>query len=221
MSAKTIAMTDALHTYMLSVSARPTDLMLRLRDETAKRPNAGMQISVEQGQFMGLLMQLMGAKKTLEVGVFTGYSALAVAQALPPDGRIIACDVSEEYTSVGRPFWEEAGVGHKIDLRIGPATETLQGLLDEGHAGTFDFAFLDADKSSYDAYYEMGLQLLRPRGLIAIDNTLWSGKVADPSVQDADTVALRALNAKLHADERVTVSLLPIGDGLTLALKRA
>jgi caffeoyl-CoA O-methyltransferase len=213
-------MTEPLYDYLLSVNRPLPDLLARLRAETAQLPMAGMQISVEQGRFMELLTQLLPAKKVLEVGVFTGYSALVVAQALPEEGRLIACDVSEEWTAIGRRYWQEAGVAHKIDLRIAPALRTLDGLLADGYAGTFDFAFIDADKSNYDAYYERILQLLRPRGLIAIDNTLWGGRVADEIVQDEDTVALRALNAKLRDDPRVTLSVLPVGDGLTLALKR-
>lgn len=220
MSAKTIPMTDALHAYLLSISAPQTEIMRRLREETAGMRSGGMQISAEQGQFMRLLVELTGAKKALEVGVFTGYSSLVVAQAMPEEGRIIACDVSEEFTAVARRYWQEAGVAGKIDLRLGPAVETLERLMAEGHAGTFDFAFIDADKSNYDTYFEAALRLLRTGGLIGIDNTLWSGRVADESSQDADTVALRALNRKLADDARVTVSVVPIGDGLTLARKR-
>jgi predicted O-methyltransferase YrrM len=220
MSARTLTLTETLYDYMLTVNRPVPDLFARLRAETLQLPNAGMQISVEQGHFMDLLTRLIGAKKVLEVGVFTGYSALTVASALPEDGRLIACDVSEEWTSIGRKYWQEAGIAHKIDLRIAPAVATLDSLLAEGHADTFDFAFIDADKPNYDAYYERILQLLRPNGLIAIDNTLWSGKVADHAVQDESTTALRALNAKLCTDPRVTLSVLPIGDGLTLALKR-
>jgi len=221
MSARTLTMTESLYDYLLTVNRPLPDHFTRLREETRELPNGTMQISVEQGLFMELLIQLMGAKKVLEVGVFTGYSALTVATALPEDGKLIACDVSEEWTSIGRKYWEEAGVAHKIDLRIAPAVDTLDALLAEGQAGTFDFAFIDADKPNYDAYYERILQLLRPNGLIAIDNTLWYGKVADEAVQDESTVALRTLNAKLCADPRVTLSVLPIGDGLTLALKRS
>jgi predicted O-methyltransferase YrrM len=220
MSARTLSMTDALHEYLLSVSVHMTEPMRRLRDETAQMTRGGMQISAEQGQFMQLLIQMLGAKKVVEVGTFTGYSALAVAQALPDDGILHACDVSEEFTSVARRYWQEAGVANKITLHLGPATETLERFLAEGHAGTFDFAFIDADKSNYDLYYEAILQLLRPGGVLGVDNTLWSGKVADESVQDADTVALRALNAKIHGDARVNAAVLPIGDGLTLARKR-
>jgi predicted O-methyltransferase YrrM len=206
--------------YIQSVTLREPEILKRLREETAKLPNAIMQISPEQGQFMGMLIHLLGAKLTLEVGVFTGYSSIAVALALPEGGRIVACDVSEEYTSVARRYWREAGVEHKIGLRLGPAVETLDGLLAEGKSGAFDFAFIDADKENYDGYYERALKLLRPGGLIAVDNVLWHGKVLDESVQDADTRAIRALNEKLHRDERVWVSLLPIGDGMTLACKR-
>lgn len=220
MSARTITMTEPLYDYLLSINRPIPDIFARLRSETLKLANAGMQISVEQGHFMELLIQLTGAKKVLEVGVFTGYSALTVASALPTDGKLIACDVSEEWTSIGRKYWEEAGVAHKIDLRIAPALQTLDALIADGQAGTFDFAFIDADKPNYDAYYERILQLLRPNGLIAIDNTLWSGQVADEKIQDENTVALRALNAKLRDDARVSLSVLPIGDGLTLALKR-
>ena len=179
-----------------------------------------MQIGPEQGQFMALLVELMGARKTLEVGTFTGYSALAVALALPEVGRLVACDISEEWTAMGRRYWEEAGVAHKIDLRLAPALETLDELLTEGSAGTFDFAFIDADKEGYDAYYERSLKLIRTGGLIAFDNTLWEGKVVDPTATDVDTEAIRAINTKLAGDERVTLSLLPVGDGLTLARKR-
>ena len=179
-----------------------------------------MQIGPEQGQFMTLLVELIGARNALEVGTFTGYSALAVALGLPDDGCLVACDVSEEWTAIGRRYWEEAGVAHKIDLRLAPALETLDGLLAEGRAGTFDFAFIDAEKEAYDVYYERALELIRSGGLVALDNTLWEGKVVDPGVADVDTEAIRAINAKLVGDERVTLSLLPVGDGLTLARKR-
>lgn len=220
MSRVSFGLPEVLQEYLLSVGARPSDVRLRLRDATSALSNAQMQISIEQGEFMHLLVGLIGARRCLEVGTFTGYSALVTAEALPDDGLLVCCDVSEEYTSVGRPFWDEAGVAHKIDLRIAPAVETLDALLDEGHAGTFDFAFIDADKSNYDAYYERALRLVRPGGVVGIDNTLWYGKVADPEVDDPDTVALRALNRKIHGDDRVDVVLLPIGDGLTLARVR-
>jgi predicted O-methyltransferase YrrM len=206
--------------YLLSTSIREPQVARRLREETQQMENALMQIGPDQGQFMQLLIQLLRAKKTLEVGVFTGYSALWVALGLPDDGHIIACDISEKYTAVARRYWKEAGVDQKIDLRIAPALETLDELLKKDQAGTFDFAFIDADKTNYENYYERALQLLRAGGLIAIDNTLWSGKVADPDIHEADTVAIRQLNKKLHRDERVTVSMLTVGDGLTLVLKR-
>jgi len=220
MSNKTLALDSQLYDYLLSVSLREPDILQQLRAETAHHPNAIMQIAPEQGQFMALLVQLLGAKKTLEIGVFTGYSSLRVALALPPEGKIIACDVSEEYTAVARRYWEAAGVAHKIELRLAPALETLDKLLADQQAETFDFAFIDADKANYQAYYERSLQLLRPGGLIVIDNVLWSGQVADSQVQDESTQAIRALNDKLHHDQRVTLSLVPIADGLTLALKR-
>lgn len=220
MSNRTLDMDDRLYGYLLSNSLREPEILAELRQETASHPMSQMQIAPEQGQFMALLVQLMGAKKTLEVGVFTGYSALAVALVLPPDGKIIACDVSEEYTTIARRYWEKSGVADKIDLRIAPALDTLDQLLAAGHANTFDFAFIDADKSNYDGYYERSLQLVRPGGLIAIDNVLWGGDVADPAVKDNRTEKIRALNHKLHHDERVSLSLVPIADGLTLALKR-
>lgn len=220
MTKQTIGLNDPLYHYLLSVSLREPEILTQLRQETAQHPMATMQIAPDQGQFMALLVQLLGAKKTLEVGVFTGYSALVVALALPPDGKVIACDISEEYTTIARRYWQQAGVADKIDLRIGPALETLDRLLAEGHANSFDFAFIDADKSSYDQYYERSLQLVRPGGLIAIDNVLWFGRVADPQEQDTRTTKIRELNQKLHHDQRVSLSLVPIGDGLTLALKR-
>jgi predicted O-methyltransferase YrrM len=219
MSTAQTGVAEELAEYIRSVTLREPEILKRLREETAKLPLGMMQISAEQGQFMGMLIRLLRAKLTLEVGVFTGYSSISVALALPEEGRIIACDVSEEYTSVARRYWREAGVEHKISLRLAPAVETLDGLLAEGKGGTFDFAFIDADKENYDRYYERALKLLRPGGLIAIDNVLWHGKVLDESVQDADTRAIRALNEKLHRDERVLVSLLAMGDGLTLACK--
>jgi len=211
---------EPLHEYLLSVSLREPAILRKLREETASHPRAIMQISPEQGQFMSMLVQLIGARRTLEVGVFTGYSSLAVALALPEGGSIVACDVSEEYTGVARRYWKEAGVDHMIDLRLRPAIETLRALLAEGQAGRLDFAFIDADKSNYENYYECALELIRPGGVIAIDNVLWSGAVADPRDQEPDTLALRALNLKLLADSRIALSMLPIADGLTLALKR-
>lgn len=216
---KTLGFDEHLYNYFLSVSLREPDILRQLREETARLPNAIMQIAPEQGQFMALLIKLLGATKTLEVGVFTGYSSLCVALALPENGKLVACDVSEEYTAVARRYWQAAGVVDKIDLRIAPALETLDELLGTGQAETFDFAFIDADKRNYDGYYERSLQLIRPGGLITIDNVLWSGRVAEPQDQEKNTQALRALNEKLHGDERITLSMVPIADGLTLALK--
>ncbi|QLE54443.1 class I SAM-dependent methyltransferase [Nostoc sp. TCL26-01] len=221
MSAQTIGLDQPLYDYLLSNSVREPEILWKLRQETANHPRALMQISPEQGQFMRLLVQLLGAKKTIEIGVFTGYSSLSVALALPADGKIIACDVSEEFTAIARRYWQEAGVADKIDLRLAPGLVTLDALLADGQAGTFDFAFIDADKENYEGYYEQALKLIRPGGLIAIDNVLWSGRVADSSIQDESTQAIRTLNQKLYNDERVTLSLVPIGDGLTLALKRS
>ena len=220
MTTKHLGLDSQLADYLRSVSVREPDILAQLRQETAQQPMAIMQISPEQGQFMALLVQLLGAKKTLEVGVFTGYSSLVVALALPPSGKIVACDVSEEYTAIARRYWQQAGVAEKIDLRIAPALETLEQLLTEGQANTFDFAFIDADKSNYDNYYELALNLIRPGGLIAVDNVLWSGRVADPEEQDNRTNKIRDFNQKLYQDERVTISLVPIADGLTLAMKR-
>ena len=220
MSKRTIDLTDTLYDYVLQVSSREPEILKRLRTETARLPMAGMQIAPEQGQFMALLARLVGARRCIEIGTFTGYSALVVALALPADGRIIACDVNPDTTGVARRYWAEAGVADKIDLRLGSALATLDALLAEERQGTFDFAFIDADKENYDGYYERVLSLLRPGGLAIIDNVLWSGAVADARHKDADTVALRALNRKLHHDERIDLSLLPIADGITLARKR-
>jgi caffeoyl-CoA O-methyltransferase len=220
MSNKSFGLSDRLYHYLLSISLREPNVLAQLRQETANHPRRGMQIAPEQGQFMALLVQLMGAQKALEIGVFTGYSSLAVALALPPSGKLIACDVSEEYTNVAKRYWQAAGIAHKIDLRIAPAIETLDYLLATGHGGSFDFAFIDADKTNYTAYYERSLKLVRPGGLITIDNVLWNGAVADETVQDESTIAIRAFNEKLHNDQRVRLSVLPIADGLTLALKQ-
>lgn len=219
MSNRTITMDDRLYAYLLAHSSREPDLFRRLRDETAKLPDGRMQISPEQGQFMALMIELIGANRAIEIGTFTGYSALWTASALPPEGRLVACDVSEEWTSIGRRYWREAGLESKIDLRLGTALETLK-KLELSELGKFDFAFIDADKSNYAAYYESSLRLLRPGGLIAIDNTLWGGRVADFTKTDADTVAIRAITSTIHHDARVTASLVPIGDGLLLARKR-
>jgi len=219
MSAKSYLIPDKLYPYFHSISLRDTPLFKELRDITADIPRGQMQVPPEQGQFLQLLVKLLGARKCLEVGVFTGYSSLAVALVLPADGKIIACDVSEEWTGIARRFWERAGVAGKIDLRIAPGVETLDSLLADGQRGTFDFAFIDADKANYWNYYERAYELVRSGGLIAIDNTLWYGKPVDPSDQSADTVAIRDFNQKLYRDPRVFISMLPIGDGLTLALK--
>lgn len=219
MAKQTIGLEQNLYDYLVSVSVREPEILTQLRQETAQLPMAIMQISPEQGQFMALLVKLLGAKKTLDIGVFTGYSSLVVALALPADGKIIACDVSEEYTNIARRYWEKAGVADKIDLHIAPALETLDNLLAAGEAETFDFAFIDADKGNYENYYERSLQLIRPGGLIAVDNVLWSGKVADPEIQDNQTKKIRAFNQKLNQDSRITLSLVPIADGLTLARK--
>jgi predicted O-methyltransferase YrrM len=220
MSNQTLNLNDQLYQYFQAISVREPQVLQALRQETASHPMAMMQIAPEQGQFMSLLVQLIGAKKALEVGVFTGYSALWVALALPKDGQLIACDISSDYTDIAQRYWAKADVAHKIDLRIAPALDTLAQLIQTGHSNSFDFAFIDADKSNYDNYYEQVLQLVRPGGLIAIDNVLWSGKVADPSVSDTRTNHLRMLNQKLHQDDRIILSLVPIADGLTLALKR-
>jgi caffeoyl-CoA O-methyltransferase len=219
MSTVTRTMTEQVHAYLVEHSLRDRDILRRLREETAAMPMGGMQISPEQGQLMALLVKLVGAKRCLEIGTFTGYSALVVASALPEDGKLLCCDVSAEFTAVAERYWQEAGVANRIDLRLGPARETLDGLIAAREA-PYDFAFIDADKTSYDAYYERVLTLLRPGGLIAIDNVLWNGRVADPAAKDEDTSALKALNSKLHRDERIDLAMLPIGDGLTLARKR-
>jgi predicted O-methyltransferase YrrM len=219
MSNRSIGLEPALYDYLLSVSLREHPVLAQLRAETAGHPKVNMQIAPEQGQFMALLMKLMGARRCIEIGVFTGYSSLAMALALPPGGLIVACDISEEYTEMARRYWQEAGVAELVDLRIAPALETLDVLLGEGGAGFYDFAFIDADKGGYAEYFEKLLVLLRPGGLIAVDNTLWNGAVADAADRDADTLAIRGFNDKLRNDRRVDLSLVPIGDGLTLALK--
>ena len=222
MSSRSIGLSDKVQDYLIANSLRESPLQRQLRDETASAlgGSAGMQIAPEQGQFMALMAKLIGARLAVEIGTFTGYSALAVAQALPPDGRLIACDISADWTAIGRRYWAEAGIADRIDLRLGPATETLAALRTSADAGQFDLAFIDADKGNYLRYFEDCLALLRPGGLIMIDNVLWSGSVADPTKADADTVAIRRLNAALHKDERIDLSLVPIGDGLTLARKR-
>jgi caffeoyl-CoA O-methyltransferase len=220
MTARTLQLSPRLHDYLLANSLRETPAQRRIRAVTARLPDANMQTAPEQGQFLQLLVRLLGAKRCIEIGTFTGYSALSVALALPPGGRIVCCDRSEEWTSIARRYWEKAGIARKIDLRLGPALETLDALLGAGGAGRFDFAFIDADKTNYRNYYERCLKLVRRGGLIAVDNTLWYGRVTDARRQDADTRAIRAFNRMLHRDRRVELSLVPVGDGLTLALKR-
>ena len=220
MSTRSIGIDERLYDYLLTVSVREPSVLADLRSETARLPNGGMQIAPEQGQLMRLLVELIGARRCLEIGVFTGYSSTCIALALPEAGRLVACDVSEEYTNVARRYWRLAGVEQRIDLRLGPALATLDALLADGHAGSFDFAFIDADKDNYLGYYERSLQLLRSGGLIAVDNVLWGGSVADPGDQRASTLAIRALNAQIARDERVSSSLVPIGDGLFLIRKR-
>jgi len=219
MSSRTITVTDSLYDYLLQVSLREPPVLRRLREFTQRRPHANMQISPEQGQFMALLVRMIGAKRAIEVGTFTGYSSTCVALALPERGKLICCDVSEDYTAIARKFWREAGVEKKIDLRLAPAKKTLDALLRDGQAGKFDFGFIDADKENYAAYYERVLKLLRPGGVVAIDNVLWGGSVLDDKDQSVDTKAIRAFNKKLKGDKRVSLSLVPIGDGLTLARK--
>ena len=217
---QTIYLTEDLYDYLLSHSLRESAVARRLRRETSKHERASMQISPDQAQFMALLVKLICARRTLEIGVFTGYSALVVALALPADGEIVACDVSEEWTSTARRYWREAGVDQKITLHLAPALETLTHLIDNGQEGTFDFAFIDADKENYGRYYECCLKLIRQGGLIAIDNVLWGGRVLDVSVRDEETQAIRRLNKALHQDPRVDISLVPVGDGLSLLRKK-
>jgi predicted O-methyltransferase YrrM len=219
MANRRTAIDDILNEYVVAQGVREHPAQTALREATRSQPHAGMQIGPDQGQFLAMLARVGGFRRAIEIGVFTGYSALSVALAMPDDGYLLACDVSEDYTRVGRPFWDQAGVAHKIDLRIAPAVETLDAQLGAGAGGSFDFAFIDADKSGYDAYYERCLRLVRPGGLIAIDNVLWGGSVVR-AAEDADTRALQALNDKIHADERVDIVLVPIGDGVTLARRR-
>ena len=219
MSTHTIDIVDRLYAYMLDISLREPDVLRRLRDETAKHPMAIMQISPEQGQLMQMLVRMLDAKNCIEVGVFTGYSSLVVVLALPADGRIVACDISEDYTAVGEPFWKDAGVRGKIDLRIAPATETLDAMITAGETGDYDFAFIDADKPGYPEYFERCLSLLRVGGVIAVDNIFMDGNAADPDTTSENAQAMRKFNAMLKDDTRVELSLIPIGDGLTLARK--
>jgi len=219
MNDRNVKLDARLYTYLQDHSLRELPVQRELREATAGMKHAGMQISPEQGQFMQLLARMVNARRAIEVGVFTGYSSLAVALALPEDGKLVACDVNEEWTAMARRFWDKAGVASRIELKLQPAQRTLDALIAAGESGTYDFAFIDADKSGYAAYFERCLALLRKGGLIVVDNTLWSGAVADPAKDDGDTRAIRAFNDAVHRDTRVAVSMLPIGDGVTLALK--
>lgn len=220
MSTRTLGMSEEVWRYLLDVTVHEAPLLTRLREETAKLSDSGMQISPEQGRFMAFLVELLGVRRYLEVGVFTGYSSLSVALALPPEGRIVACDMSDEWTRVARRYWAEAGVAERIELELGPGVASLASLVERGARGSFDLAFFDADKESSLEYLELGLELVRKGGLLAFDNALWGGKVADPAESAASTTSLRALNAKACSDPRVSASLVPIGDGLLLARKR-
>lgn len=220
MTNRSVTLDDRLHSYLLGVSLREPPILAQLRNETAEMPEHNMQIAPEQGQFMALLVRLMNVRRYLEVGVFTGYSSLAVALAMPREGHVTALDVSADFTRVARRFWQEAGVADRIDLRLNDALESLDALLEQEATQPYDMAFIDADKRNYAAYYEKCLELVRPGGIVAIDNTLWHGTVADPRVDDADTEAIRSLNMYLHTDDRIDLSLVPIGDGLTLCRKR-
>jgi predicted O-methyltransferase YrrM len=211
---------ETIDAYVRGVGARETEVQRRLREETARLPQAGMQIGADEASLLALIVRMIGARRAIEVGTFTGYSALAIASALPPDGRLVCCDVNREWTDVGRRYWKDAGVADRIDLRLAPAADTLKALARDQGPGAFDFMFIDADKSGYDAYYEHAMVLLRAGGVVAIDNTLWSGWVTDDTRQDEDTVALRALNDKIQRDARVDMCLLSVGDGVTLARKR-
>ncbi len=220
MSTSSIGLSDQLHDYLLSVSAPPDPLWQKLNDDTVSAVGYNMQISREQAQFMTVLIKLMNASNAIEIGTFTGYSALTIARALPGNGRLMACDVSAEWTSIARRYWKEANVDHKIDLKIAPALDTLDNLITQGQSDSFDFAFIDADKSNYLNYYERCLTLIRPGGVVCVDNTLWGGSVANPDKTDADTTAIRNLNKIMFEDERVESSLIPIGDGLHMGLKK-
>ncbi len=220
MSDTTLTLSPLLHAYLVQHAVRDNETLAELRTVTHQLSDSVMQISPEQGQFMALLVELINARKTLDIGTFTGYSSLVVALALPANGKVITFDINDEWTRVARHFWQKANVDQKIELRLGNAADSLQELINAGESNTFDFAFIDADKANYDAYYELSLELVRPGGLVAIDNVLWFGKVADPDIHDLSTQCIRALNTKVIQDERVTVSMLPIGDGLTLARKR-
>ena len=220
MSNQSIQLNDELYHYLLDVSLRESEVLKELRQHTAGMRGSMMQIAPEQGQFMALLVQILGAKKTLEIGVYTGYSALCVAAALPEDGRVVACDINAETTAVAKEFWQKAGLAEKIDLRLAPGTDTLNELIAAGEQGSFDFAFIDADKTGYHNYYERCLVLLRPGGLIAVDNVLWTGSVLNNEDPSEDTQALQAFNRFVKDDQRVDLSMLPVGDGLTLLRKK-
>jgi predicted O-methyltransferase YrrM len=220
MSPKTIGLDDELYQYLVSVGVRDTPVLRELRAETATLSGGHMQIAPDQGQFMGLLVELTGARRILEFGTFTGYSTLCMALALPPEGAIDACDIDPDTTAVGRRYWDQAGVGDRVHLHIGAGAETADRFIAEGRVGTYDLAFVDADKENYDRYFEQCLELVRPGGLILFDNVLWGGSVVNPDKRDAATEALRALNEKIHDDPRVSIALVPIGDGLTMARKR-
>lgn len=220
MAIRSISLTDALYEYTLDVSFREPDVLRRLREATLAHPHAALTISPEEGQFLHLLAKLVGARRAIELGVFTGYSTAWVAMALPSDGTLVACDVNAQWAAVGQPFWQEAGLDGVIDLRIGPGVETLRGLLATGQASSYDYAFIDADKYNYDSYYELCLELIRPGGLIVIDNVYWGGAVVRPERTDERTALMRALNRKIKDDRRVDISLVPIGDGVTLCRKR-
>jgi predicted O-methyltransferase YrrM len=215
-----IQVTEELYKYILSISLRESEILKQLREETSSLKNAVWQISPDQGQFMSLLVRLLNAKKTLEIGVFTGYSSMVVGMTLPEDGKIIACDISEEYTSIAKKYWEKAGISHKIILKLQPALKTLDELIKNGEEETFDFIFIDADKSNYEHYFEKSSKLIRKGGIIAIDNTLWSGDVINPNINDKDTISIRHINEKLSKDQHFYISLIPIGDGLTLLMKK-
>ena len=220
MSRRTTPLDDALYDYLLEVSLREPEVLRRLRDETGMLEKAGMQISPEQGQFLAMLVKLLGARRILEIGTFTGYSALVMTLAMPEDGTLLACDIDADWTAIARRYWGEAGVADRIELRLAPAAETLPALVADGRGGSFDLAFIDADKRGLDGYYERALELVRPGGLIAVDNTLWHGRVVDPEDTEVSTEAIRAFNRKVRDDRRITLSLVPIGDGVTLARKR-
>jgi predicted O-methyltransferase YrrM len=220
MANASIGLDERLHAYLLEVGVREHEVLRRLREETAALPQSSMQVAPEEGAFLALLVRILGARKVLEVGTFTGYSSTAMALALPADGRIICCDLSKDWTDVARRAWADAGIADRVDLRLGPALDTLEQLLEAGEAGSFDLAFIDADKANYGGYYEAALRLVRQGGVIAIDNVLWSGRVADPGVTDDDTNAIRALNDAIASDDRVDVAMLPLADGVTVARVR-